>query len=173
MAEENNNPQAGAAGQEAAGPQVGLQKIYVKDASFEAPNAPGIFQQNGQTDVNLNLNQRVNQVADNTYEVVLTVTVTAKLGDTTAYLVEVQQAGIFAVNGLEQQQLSALIGSYCPQVLFPYARQAVSELVGQGGFPPLMLQHVDFNAVYAQQMQKRAQEQQGEGEQATASQASH
>lgn len=173
MADENTNAQAGQTGQENAGPQVGLQKIYVKDASFEAPNAPSIFQQNGQTDVNLNLNQRVNQLGDNAYEVVLTVTVTAKLGETTAYLVEIQQAGIFAVNGFEEQQLHALIGSYCPQVLFPYARQAVSDLVGQGGFPPLMLQHVDFNAVYAQQMQKRAEEQGADAGDQAASQASH
>ena len=120
MAEENQTPE----GQEAAategqqGPQFSVQKIYLKDVSFESPGAPNIFKDNGQPELKMNLTQRV-----------LTVTVTCKIGEKTAYLAEVQQAGIFGIVGFEQEQLQATLGAYCPTVLFPYARQQISDMV--------------------------------------------
>jgi preprotein translocase subunit SecB len=139
--------------------QVAVQKIYVKDASFEAPNAPVIFQEQGQPNVQLGLNQKVQTIGENLYEVVLTVTLTCKINDKTAYLAEVQQAGIFGLIGFEQAALHAVIGTFAPSTLFPYARQAISNLVLEGGFPPFVLQPVNFDQVYAESMRRRAQEQ--------------
>jgi preprotein translocase subunit SecB len=143
----------------AEGPKFSAQKIYLKDVSFESPSAPAIFQdQNTQPELKLNLNQRVQTVGENTYEVILTVTVTCKMGDKTAYLAEVQQAGIFGLAGFEQEQLQATLGAYCPTILFPYARQQISDLVVHGGFQPLLLQPVNFDQLYAEQMRKRMDE---------------
>ncbi len=154
----SENEQAAGNGQAAEGGQIVIQKIYIKDASFEVPGAPGIFQEQGQMDVNLNLSQKAQPVGDDHYEVVLTVTVTTKVGDKTAYLVEVQQAGIFGIRGLEQPQVHAALGIFCPNTLYPYARQAISEMVSLGGFPPLVMQHVNFEAIYAEQMQKQQEQ---------------
>jgi preprotein translocase subunit SecB len=140
--------------------QVAVQKIYVKDASFEVPNAPMIFQDQGQPNVQLNLNQKVQTIGENAYEVVLTVTLTCKIGDKTAYLAEVQQAGIFGMVGFDQQNLHAMLGTFCPTTLFPYARQAIANLVLEGGFPPFLLQPVNFDQIYAESMRRRMQEQQ-------------
>ena len=143
----------------AEGPKFSAQKIYLKDISFESPGAPAIFQeQNAQPELKLNLNQRVQTVAENVYEVVLTVTVTCKMGDKTAYLAEVQQAGVFGLADFEQEQLQATLGAYCPTILFPYARQQISDLVLHGGFQPLLLQPVNFDQLYAEQMRKRMDE---------------
>ena len=148
------NPSANGAGDVAA--QLSLQKVYIKDASFEVPGAPQIFQEQGQPQVQLNLSQQVGTLADNVYEVVLTVTVTCKLADKTAYLAEVQQAGVFGMSGFDMANRDAVLATYCPNVLFPYARQVVSDLIQNGGFPPFLLQPINFEALYAEQMRRRA-----------------
>lgn len=133
--------------------QFAIQKIYVKDTSFETPNSPEIFTQQWNPDVNLNLNTASKPIADNTYEVVLTLTVTAKVGDKTAYLCEIQQAGIFTMAGFSEEELKPTIGAFCPATLYPYAREAVTDLVSRGGFPQLVLAPINFDALYAQQIQ--------------------
>lgn len=138
--------------------QFQLQKLYVKDVSFELPNAPQIFQQEGQVEVKLNLSQKVEDLAEGLFEVALTVTVTATAEEKTAYLAEVQQAGIFVITGLPEQGRHAALNTLCPHTLFPYARRLVTDLVAEGGFPPLVLQPINFDQIYAQRM-KEAQEQ--------------
>lgn len=132
--------------------QFMLRTVYVKDLSFESPNAPAVFREQWKPDTGLHLDIKVEQLAEDTHEVVLTVTVTSKLGDKTAYLVEVQQAGIISIKGFEAQELGPLFYVYCPSILFPYARQAVTDLVAKGGFPHLVLQHVSFDGIYAQKL---------------------
>lgn len=144
-------------GQASAQAQLSVQKIYIKDSSFEAPGAPHIFQDNGQPQIQLQLGQGVAALAQDVYELVLTVTVTCKIGEKTAYLAEVKQAGIFGVSGFDEQSRDGVLGSYCPNVLFPYARQAISDMVQGGGFPPFFLQPINFDALYAEQMRRRAE----------------
>jgi preprotein translocase subunit SecB len=152
MADEQNQ----VAGSEEQQPQAQfqLQKIYVKDVSFELPNAPQIFQEDGQVEIKLNLAQKVEALAEGVHEVVLTVTVTATVGEKTAYLVEVQQAGIFSITGLNEQSEHAAINTLCPHTLFPYARRIITDLVADGGFPPLVLQPINFDQIYAQRLQE-------------------
>ena len=143
--------------------QFQIQKLYAKDVSFELPNAPQVFQQEGQADVKMSLSQRVEDLGENLHEVVLTVTVTATVGEKTAYLAEVAQAGIFLVTGFNEQATHAVMNTMCPSTLFPYARQTISSLIADGGFPPLTLQPVNFEQLYAQRMQQMMNEQnQGE-----------
>ena len=135
-----------------------VQKIYLKDASFEAPNSPMSFNEQGQPELNMNLNQKVGKLADDVYEVVLGVTLTCTLADKTIYLAEVAQAGIFGLAGFDEQTLDAMLGIHCPTVLFPYARQAVSDLISQGGFPPFYLQPINFEGIYAEGLRRRAEQ---------------
>lgn len=151
MAEEQNEV---AASQEAQQAQFQLQKLYTKDVSFEIPNAPQVFQEDGQVEIKMNLAQKVETLAENVHEVNLTVTVTASLGEKTAYLVEVQQAGIFSIAGLDDQSQHAAINTLCPHTLFPYARRVITDLVAEGGFPPLVLQPINFDQIYAQRLQE-------------------
>ena len=160
MAEHSNGN--GQAAPQQAQAQLNLQRIYVKDASFEAPGVPQIFQTPGQPNVELNLSQRVSQVAADTFEVVLSVTATCKLEDKTVYLAEVHQAGLFSLSGFDAQGRDAVLGTYCPNALFPYVRQAMSDLIQNGGFPPFLLQPINFDSLYAEQMRRRAQQQGGE-----------
>lgn len=132
-----------------------LQKIYVKDASFEAPNSPAVFQENWQPQVNLNLASAARDVGEDLKEVILTVTVAAKDKERTAFLIEVQQAGLFAVKDFSEQELGPLLGAYCPAILFPYAREVVSELTSKGGFPPVLLQPVNFDELYTRHVQQQ------------------
>ena len=134
--------------------QFQLQKLYTKDVSFELPNAPQIFQEDGQVEIKMNLAQRVENLSDDVHEVVLTVTVTASLGEKTAYLAEVQQAGIFAITGLNEQAMHADLNTLCPNTLFPYTRRLITDLVAEGGFPPLVLQPINFDQIYAQRLQE-------------------
>ena len=157
MAEEKNLDAAAEEQQQQA--QFQLQKLYTKDVSFELPNAPEIFQDDGQVEIKMNLAQKVEVLADGIHEVALTVTVTATLGEKTAYLAEVQQAGIFAISGLNEQATHAAINTLCPHTLFPYARRAITDMVGDGGFPPLVLQPLNFDQIYAQRMQEAQQSQ--------------
>ena len=159
MAEEQNQDTV-LTPEQAAAAQFQIQKLYTKDVSFELPNAPQIFQESGQADVKMSLAQRVEDLGDDLHEVVLTVTVTATVEEKTAYLAEVAQAGIFLIGGFEDQATHAVINTLCPNTLFPYARQTISTLVGDGGFPPLTLQPVNFDQLYAQRMQQMMQEQQ-------------
>jgi preprotein translocase subunit SecB len=151
---EENKTAAPQAGNPENAPIMSMQKIYVKDVSFETPNATEIFNEQGKPEIKMNLNQKVKSIADNTYEVVLAVTVTCKILEKTAYLIEVHQAGIFSMANFEENILHQTLGSYCPNVLFPYARQLISDMVMQGGFQPLLLQPVNFDQLYAEQMQQ-------------------
>lgn len=153
----------GAAAVESNNAHLVLQKVYIKDASFEAPTAPQIFQEEGQPQLQLNLAQKVAGLTDNVFEVTLSVTLTCSLGEKTAYLAEVHQAGIFGISGFEPRALDALLGSYCPNTLFPYARQAISEMVQNGGFPPYFLQPINFDQLYAEQLRRRAEQAQQAG----------
>ena len=150
-------PEAAAAGEE-LNPQFAVQKLYLKDISFEVPNAPGIFQETGQSEINLNMAQRVNDLGEDLFEVILTVTATATMDDKTAYLAEVAQAGIFMINGLNEQAMHAALNTLCPNTLFPYARATISSLVSDGGFPPLILQPVNWDALYGQRMVQAQEE---------------
>ena len=146
----------GAEPAQANGPQFSVEKIYVKDVSFESPKTPHVFNEQVQPQINMNLNQRVQRLGENAFEVVLGVTLTCKAGDKTAYVAEVQQAGIFGLMGLEAQAVDVLLGTQCPNILFPYVRQLVSDLVQAGGFPPFFLQPINFEALYAESRRQRA-----------------
>lgn len=168
----NPNQAAGQANPEQAAQQgqLRINKLYVKDISVETPNSPSIFMTHVQSQphVDFRINTGTSTIQENLHEVVLSVTVTVKMDNTIAFLVEVQQAGLFQISGFPQQQLHYLLGSYCPNLLFPFAREAVSDLVTRGGFPPLLLEPVNFDALYAQQMQRLREQQQAGGEQAPA-----
>ena len=136
-------------------PQVSIQKIYLKDVSFESPHSPSIFtKKDWKPDVNLQVNTETAKVDEDVFDVTLTVTATVKQDEETLYLVEAKQAGIFAIKGLDAQQLQAVLSTYCPANLFPYAREVLSSLVEKGGFPQLLLQPVNFDAMYQQHLQK-------------------
>lgn len=150
---------ASAAGNAAAtpnGPQFSVEKIYVKDVSFEVPNAPQVFNEQLQPQLQMNLNQRVQRVADNLFEVVLGITLTCTAGEKTAYLAEVQQAGLFGLAGFDEQTLDGMLGTHCPGVLYPYARQTIGDLIQAGGFPPFLMQPINFEALYAEGLRQRA-----------------
>ncbi|GAB3013416.1 protein-export chaperone SecB [Bowmanella dokdonensis] len=146
-----------AANGQATQPQFAIQRIYTKDISFESPNSPAIFQKEWKPEVKMDIDTRTSKLDDNNYEVVLSVTVTAKAGEETAFLVEVQQAGIFTVADMADSQKAHVLGSFCPNTLFPYARECVSNLVNRGTFPQLNLAPVNFDAIFAAYMQKRAE----------------
>lgn len=136
--------------------QLVLQKIYVKDLSFESPKAPMVFTTNVSPQTQLNVRSSATQVAPDTQEVTLTITVQAKDQDSTLFLAEVAQSGIFLIQGYTADEQSILLGSFCPNTLYPFAREAVADLVTRGGFPPLLLQPLNFDAIYAQAVQDRA-----------------
>lgn len=144
------------AASEEANPQFAIQRIYTKDVSFETPNSPAIFQEDWKPEVKLDIDTRSDKLADDTYEVVLSLTVTAKVSDKTAFLAEVQQAGIFTIGNLPEAQLAHTIGAFCPTTLFPYARETVANLVSRGSFPQLNLAPVNFEALFASYVQQRA-----------------
>lgn len=137
--------------------QVGIHNLYLKDVSFEAPNTPGIFRTKEAPKIQMNLGVNTSKLDEQTFEVVISVTVEAKTGEQTAFLVEVHQAGIFTIVGFNEENLAPVLGIYCPNLLYPYAREAVSSLVTKGGFPALILEPVNFEAVFAQQQQKAKQ----------------
>ncbi len=135
-------------------PQFSLQRLYVRDLSFEAPKSPEIFRQEWNPNVALDLNTRQRALEGDFYEVVLTLSVTVKNGEETAFIVEVQQAGIFLIKNLDPATMSHTLGAFCPNILFPYAREALDNLVVRGSFPALMLSPVNFDALYAQQLER-------------------
>lgn len=142
------------------GPQFSVEKIYVKDVSFEAPKTPQAFSEQAQPQLQMNLNQRVQKLGDNAYEVVLGITLTCSVAeDKPIYVVEVQQAGVFGLAGFDDNTLDALLGTHCPNVLYPYARQTIGDLIQAGGFPPFLLQPINFEALYAEGLRQRAAQQ--------------
>jgi preprotein translocase subunit SecB len=133
------------------GVQVSLQTVYLKDCSYESPNGPRLpGNQPWEPKFQLNMNTAAEEIAPDVREVCLTITLEAKQGDATLYLVEVKQAGVFAMTGASVDELKRLIGSFCPSVLFPYAREAVSDLITKGGFPSFLLPLVNFDALFQQ-----------------------
>ena len=156
------NEMAGAApapGATETGPVLALQNVYLKDCSYEAPNGPRL-DGNWNPQINLDLHTAATGLSPELTEVVLTVTVAAKQNDATIFLVEVKQAGVFAIAGASQEDMKRLIGSFCPSVLFPYAREVISDLITKGGFPNFLLPLVNFDALFAQASE---QPQQGSG----------
>lgn len=153
MSEQNANQQT-----DANQPQFSIQRIYLKDLSFESPNSPAVFTKAWQPEVGLEINTKSRSVGDDLYEVVLTLTVTTKSNEDSAFLIEIQQAGLFLVKGLEGNQMQHTLSAFCPNLLFPYAREAVDSLANRGGFPALGLAPVNFDALFAEQMQKRQAE---------------
>jgi len=135
--------------------EFGIHSIYLKDVSFEAPNSPEMFKTQFQPEIQMNLNLETNALEDNVFEVVLSVTVTAKANDKAAFLVELQQAGVFTLRGFTDENMGPMLGIYCPNVLFPYARESVANLVSKGGFPQLLLEPVNFEALYAQHIEQQ------------------
>lgn len=142
--------------QETQNPQFEIQRIFTKDISFESPNTPGTFVEEWKPEVTLNLETKSNKVQDNLHEVVLSITATVNSNKKTAFLIEVHQAGVFMINGFTNEQLHQMLGSFCPNILFPYAREVISDMVVRGGFPQLILAPVNFDALYAQHMQQGA-----------------
>jgi len=134
--------------------QVAIQRIYNKDLSFEAPGAPGIFRQEWKPELTVEIDTTAAPLEENFYESIIAMTITVKNADAVAFIVEVKQAGIFTLTGFEGEQLEHALHVFCPSVIFPYARELVSGVVGHGGFPQLLLAPVNFDAVFAQ---KRAQ----------------
>ncbi len=162
---ETGNSENNSAASEEVKQQFIIQKIYCKDVSFETPNSPQLFTEKWEPELKVDLHTAINPLAENVFEVVLTVTGTVKVGEKTAFLAEVQQAGIFNITGFEKAQLDGMLGSYAPNILFPYAREVISDLVNKGGFPQLLLQPVNFDAIYSQHVQQK-QAQQKDAEQA-------
>jgi preprotein translocase subunit SecB len=137
-------------------PSFQIEKIYVKDASLEIPGAPQVFLEAQGPQLEIQVRNESAQFADGLYEVVVTVTVTARAGEKTLFLAEAAQAGIFSVRGVPQEDLEPLLAVACPTILYPYARETISDLVTRGGFPPVLLAPVSFEALYAQRMQQQA-----------------
>ncbi|MDX1593319.1 MAG: protein-export chaperone SecB [Gammaproteobacteria bacterium] len=135
--------------------QFSIQKVYLRDVSFENPNAPQVFGgKSWEPKMELGIESSTRRVAENQYEVVLKVSVEAKVEEKTAYLIEVHQAGVFHVRGVPEEELGPLLGSFCPNILYPFAREAVSSLAVKGGFPQLLLDPINFDALYAQSQDK-------------------
>jgi preprotein translocase subunit SecB len=151
MAEEQN--QAAEQQQEAV---FGIEKVYVKDVSLEIPNAPEVFLQRETPQIGIELSNSAKKLEEGLFDVTITVTVTSKIEDKTIFLVEVAQSGIFQARNIPEQNLEGLLAVTCPNILFPYAREAVSDLVVRAGFPPVLLNPINFEALYLQQKQQQA-----------------
>ena len=135
--------------------QFDIQKVYLKDVSLETPNSPTIFTEQWQPETEVRLETNATPVAENLFEVVLTVTVTAKLGERTAYLAEVQQGGLFTLRGFDDAQMGHMLHAFCPNILFPFAREELASLIGKGGFPALLLNPINFDGLYMQRLQQQ------------------
>jgi preprotein translocase subunit SecB len=142
-------------------PSLQIEKLYVKDLSLEVPNAPQVFTQQVQPEVEVQITTAAAQFAEGYFEVTVSATVTARAAERTLFLAEAAQAGIFSLRNVPPEQLDALLGIACPQILFPYLREAISDIVVRGGFPPVLLSPVSFEALYLQRMQQQAGQQQG------------
>ena len=142
-------------------PHLGIERIYLRDLSFESPRAPGVFASEWKPQFQIELNTRANRLDDGRFEVVLTLILEAKSGESTLLVVELQQAGIFRLEGMDDEMRRQMLGVACPNVLFPYARETIDTLIVKGTFPPFMLAPVNFDALYAE-AKKRREAQQGE-----------
>jgi preprotein translocase subunit SecB len=160
MSEELAN---GAAATEATGPVFTVEKVYAKDVSFEVPGAPAVFNEQTQPQLQMNLQQAVQRLNDSAYEVVLGINLTCTIGDKSIYVAEVKQAGVFGLAGFDAATLDGMLGVHCPTVLYPYARQLISDLIQAGGFPPFFLQPINFEALYAEGLRQRAAQQAADG----------
>ncbi len=173
--EDNNQQAAAAAGtagtEQPQGPQFALQRIFLKDSSFESPRSPLVFQNKWAPKINFDIKTRNSKVQDDIYEVVLVLTAEAQLDEQAAFLVEVHQAGIFTAKDFDDAQLEQLLSTVCPNILFPYAREAIDALVTKGSFPALMLSPINFDALYAQQKQAQAQQASGNGDDSASGEA--
>jgi preprotein translocase subunit SecB len=156
MAKEDNNA---AAEQQEQPQQAGfsIEKIYVKDASLEIPHAPQIFTDRTQPQISIELGNFAQMLEQGVFEVAIKVTVTSKIEDKTVYLVEVVQAGIFQIRNVPEENMEMIVGITCPNILFPYARETVSDLVVRAGFQPVLLNPINFEALFAQQKQQQAE----------------
>jgi preprotein translocase subunit SecB len=155
MAKEDNK--AATSEEQAQQPGFSIEKIYVKDASLEIPNAPQIFTDRSQPQVGIELSNFAQQLEASVFEVAIKVTVTSKIEDKTVFLVEVTQAGIFQIRNVPEENLEMIVGITCPNILFPYARETVSDLVVRAGFQPVLLNPINFEALFAQQKQQQAE----------------
>lgn len=157
MAKEDNAGEAAAEATQDNQPGFGIEKLYVKDASIEVPNAPQVFTERAAPQVNIELGNAAQKLDEGIFEVALKVTVTAKIADKTAFLVEVTQAGIFAIRNVPDENLEIIVAVTCPNILFPYAREAVSDMVTRAGFSPVLLNPINFEALFMQQKQQQAE----------------
>lgn len=132
-----------------------IQKVYLKDVSLETPNSPMIFTEQWQPQTEVRLETGATPLTEDLFEVVLTLTVTAKLGERTAYLVEVQQGGLFTLRGFDEQQVGQMLHAFCPNILFPFAREEIAGLIGKGGFPTMLLNPINFDGLYIQRLQQQ------------------
>jgi len=146
-------------------PSLQIEKLYVKDLSLEVPNAPQVFTQQVQPEVEVQITTAAAQFAEGYFEVTVSATVTARVAERTLFLAEAAQAGIFSLRNVPPEQLDALLGIACPQILFPYLREAISDVVVRGGFPPVLLSPVSFEALYMQRMQQQTGQERGAGPQ--------
>lgn len=142
---------------EAAQTQFALQRLYLSDVSFEAPNSPEVFMVKEQPHVDVKLDTTSRQISDDLYEVTVKITAQVTFGDKTAFLAEVKQSGAFQIAGIEGANLEHALGAFSPNILFPYAREAIDSLVVKGGFPPLMIAPVNFEAIFIERKQREAQ----------------
>ncbi|HLB31493.1 MAG TPA: protein-export chaperone SecB [Gammaproteobacteria bacterium] len=157
MSDIKTNPDNIAPGEKAAGIFT-LQKIYTKDISFETPNSPQIFQEQWKPTVNLDIGNTAKALGKDHYEVVLAVTITVSFEEKSVYLIEVHQAGIFQISGFNEEGIGRMVATHCPNILFPFAREVVSDLVVRGGFPQLLLAPINFEALYLQKLAKQAEQ---------------
>ena len=162
MTEENNQQDAGQAAADA--PVFAIQRIYLKDISFETPMGPEAFTKPYKPNIQQDLNIQANQIEEGLFEVVLLLTITARIEDRAVFLVEVKQAGLFAISGIDGQGVTQLINTACPQILFPYAREAVDGILSRGSFPPLMLAPINFDAVFVQAVSAAQQQAQAQAQ---------
>ena len=139
-------------------PSFGIEKLYVKDLSLEVPNAPEVYLERKSPEVSIQLQTAAKPLAEGAFEVTLTVTTTAMLGEKTVFLVEVGQAGIFRIKNVPEENIEPLLAIACPNILFPYAREVVSDAITRAGFAPVLLQPVNFEALYASRVQQQAEE---------------
>jgi preprotein translocase subunit SecB len=160
MAEEAKAPAA-----EGVEPEFGIQRIYLRDLSFEAPKSPQVFLEEWKPEMDMDLQTKTNSLGDDVHEVILTVTVNVKLSDEVVFIIEVQEAGIFSIKNFPEDQLRPMLGSFCPNVLYPYAREVVTDTVVRGGFPQLYLSPVNFDALFQQhEAEQKASATEAEGE---------
>jgi preprotein translocase subunit SecB len=149
-----------AGGQSMSSGQVRLERLYLKDASFESPRSPGVFTEAWKPEMQLDINSRANGIAEELFEVVLTVTLRAKLeSGKTAFIIEIQQAGLFRIEGVEPEVRQRVLGTVCPNTLFPYVRETVDSMAVRGGFPAIQLAPVNFDALFADALSKQQAEQ--------------